>query len=97
MNNINTISPNNKFSEAQKKQLLIFIELLLEDTICPNLLKSIGLIMMAIGIAKGDCDLVRWLLTNEYVGINDAIIPKHFEFANKVGFGLAILVSEPVA
>ena len=92
MSNIETISPDNNFSETEKKGLNSLIGILLEENsnLSKEILKNIGLTMMAVGSSKGDCDLVSWLVTNNYAKVNDFIYPEHFEAANKIGFNIIL-------
>jgi hypothetical protein len=90
MSNIETISPDNNFSETEKKGLNSLIGILLEENsnLSKEILKNTGLTMMAVASSKGDCDLLSWLVTNNYAGVNDLIYAEHFEVANKMGFNI---------
>ena len=92
MSNIETISPDNNFSETEKKALNNLIEIVSgkNSNLSIAILKNTGLTLMAVGSSKGDCDLIRWLLTNNYAALDDILYTEHYEVANKMGFNIIL-------
>jgi len=96
MSNINTISPNNTFSDIQKNSLNTFIKIISEkdSELSEDKLKFLSSMLMAIGSCGGNADLVRWLLENNYIDVNACLSNSHIKFANNMGFNFELLPTE---
>ena len=90
MSNIDTILLNINFSDSQKSVLSTIIQVISdENNILPEERKSfIGQVLFAISIWKGDVNLVRWCLDNNYGSASALITNSHIAFANQLGFNM---------
>lgn len=82
MSNIDTVAPNNNFSDIQKNSLTTFIKLLSNNELPEDKNKFIGLLLVTVSSFMGNADLLRWVFDNNYAHCNDLINNSHIKFLN---------------
>ena len=90
MSNIDTVAPNNNFSDIQKNSLTTFIKLLSNNELPADKHKFIGLLLLTVSTYVGNADLLTWILDNNYAHCNDLINNSHIKFLNKLGFNFEL-------
>ncbi len=90
MNTIDIISTNSNFSDNQKQTINSIIQLLIGENsqISTERVQFIGQVLFAISIWKGDVNLVRWCLENNYGSASELITNSHIAFVNQLGFNM---------
>ena len=90
MSNIDTVAPNNNFSDIQKNSLTTFIKLLSNNELPADKHKFIGLLLLTVSTYVGNANLLTWILDNNYAHCNDLINNYHIKFLNKLGFNFEL-------
>jgi len=90
MSNIDTVAPNNNFSDIQKNSLTTFIKLLSNNELPADKHKFIGRLLLTVSTYVGNADLLTWILDNNYAHCNDLINNSHIKFLNKLGFNFEL-------
>lgn len=87
MSSVSEISPNNTFTDNQKKVLDQIINILLEKSLPESCIFKLGQTLLLIGIHFDDLGIVRWSLDNG-ASAGQLLTPSHFNLANSMGFNI---------